>query len=274
MSGRDGEIRGGTERTLFTLKELARHPEGATLDTLARAIGAPKSSVHRALAALVKTGFALRPEPGRYALGTEFVRLAFAHQEARPQARLAEPCLNELVDTFGETAHYAELDGNAIVVYLAKVTPRTNHVQMTSTVGGRNPAYCTGVGKALLASRLATAEDVPAFLASLGPFEPRTPKTLCDPNRLAADLRATQGRGYALDDEESELGINCIAFPVYITSSTIASGAISVAALRHRVAVDELEREAESIREIIHRHLGPVTVPEQRLVLDGSGAPH
>lgn len=260
MGQRNGNIRGGTERTLITLKELARHPEGATLDTLARGVGAPKSSVHRALAALVKTGLAMRPEPGRYALGTEFVRLAYAHQEARPQARVVQPCLNELVDTYGETAHYAELDGNATVVYLAKVTPTNNYVQMTSTVGGRNPAFCTGVGKALLASRFVAAESVPAFLASLGPLEPRTPKTLCDPERLAQDLRATAGRGYALDDEESELGINCIAFPLFMSSPTIASGAISIAALRHRITVDELERGADSIREVIHRHLGLVTV--------------
>jgi DNA-binding IclR family transcriptional regulator len=245
---------------LITLKELARHPHGATLDTLAKAVGTPKSSVHRALAALVKAGFAMRPETGRYALGTEFVRLAYAHQEAHPQARLVQPCLNELVETYGETAHYAELQGTAIVVYLSKVSPTNNHVQMTSTVGGRNPAYCTGVGKALLASRLTAAGDPPTFLATLGPLEPRTPNTLCDPDRLVADLRVTADRGYALDDEENEFGINCIAFPLFMSSPTVASGAISVAALRHRTSIRELERNAESMREIIHRHLGPVTV--------------
>jgi DNA-binding IclR family transcriptional regulator len=252
------DVRGGTERALVTLKELARYPDGATLDTLARDVGAPKSSVHRALAALVKTGLAVRPAPGRYTLGAEFVRLAYAHQEARSQPRLVQPCLQELAETYGETAHYAELQGRE-VVYLAKVSPRNINVQMTSVIGGRNPAYCTGVGKALLASRLERAEDPSAFLARLGPFEARTPKTLADADALAADLRTTSRRGYALDDEESEIGINCIAFPLFLGSPTAASGAISVAALRHRLDLEQLEPRAEEIRAIIHRHLGPVT---------------
>jgi IclR family acetate operon transcriptional repressor len=252
-------VRGGTARALAVLKELARHPGGTTLDALARGIGAPKSSVHRALATLVEADLAVRPRPGQYALGAEFVRLAYAHQEARPEPRLVEPCLQELADTFAETAHYAELEG-VDVVYRGKVSPRNNSVQMSSTVGGRNPAHCTGVGKALLASRLAAVEDPDAFLTGLGPLEARTPKTLADPGRLLADLRVTAQRGYALDDEESELGINCIAFPLFRASPAVASGAISVAALRHRVPLDELERNAEAMREIIHRHLGRVTL--------------
>jgi DNA-binding IclR family transcriptional regulator len=56
------------------------------------------------------------------------------------------------------------------------------------------------------------------------------------------------------------MGINCIAFPLFMSSPRIASGAISIAALRHRITVEELENEAEPIRAIIHRHLGPVTV--------------
>jgi DNA-binding IclR family transcriptional regulator len=251
-------VRGGTARSLAVLKELARHPGGTTLDVLARSLGAPKSSVHRALAALVEADLAVRPRAGQYALGAEFVRLAYAHQEARAEPRLVEPCLQELAETFGETAHYAELEG-VDIVYLGKVSPRNNSVQMTSTVGGRNPAYCTGVGKALLASRLAAVDDVDAFIAGLGALEARTSKTLADRERLVADLSVTAQRGYALDDEESELGINCIAFPLFRASPAVASGAISVAALRHRVPLHELERNAEPMREIIHRHLGRVT---------------
>jgi IclR family acetate operon transcriptional repressor len=259
-SSRDGTdgIRGGTERALVILKELARHPEGVSLDELARAVGTPKSTVHRALSALMKTDLAMRPRPGRYMLGAEFVRLAYAHQEARVEPRVVEPCLRELATVFGETTHYAELDG-AQVVYLAKVDPPDSSVHMTSTIGGRNPAYRTGVGKALLASRLAAADDVAAFLEALGPLERRTPKTLTDPEALLADLRVTAERGYALDDEENELGINCIAVPLFRASPTVASGAISVAALRHRTALEALEQRVGTLREIVRRHLGPVT---------------
>lgn len=250
--------KGGTERALLTLKALAGYPNGASLDTLATAVGAPKSSVHRALAALVKAGLALRPQPGVYMLGTEFVRLAYAHHEARSEPRLVEPCLRRLAERYGEAAHYAELEGRD-VVYLAKVSPLVNVVRMTSTIGGRNPAHSTGVGKALLASRVAAAHDGAAFIASLGRLERRTAKTICDRKVLFADLRATVSRGYALDDEENEIGINCIAFPLFLASPTVASGAISVAALRHRMPLGELEAHAEEMRAIIHDHLGAVT---------------
>ena len=251
-------VAGGTERALAVLKELARHPTGASLEEMSRGLGAPKSSVHRALSLLVKSGLAFRPSAGRYILGPEFIRLAYAFQEAAPEPRLVEPCLQELANTYGETAHYAELTGREIV-YRAKVTPRHGSVQMTSTVGGRNPAYCTGVGKALLASRLHHAEDPEVFLADYGPFERRTERTLTTAAEMATDLRHAHERGFALDDEESERGINCIAFPLFRASPTIASGAISVAALRHRLDLAELEAAAENIRAIIHRHLGHVT---------------
>src|SRR3954451_10170120 len=127
-----GTARGGTERALAVLKALATHPDGVTLDTLARSVGAPKSSVHRALAALVRADLAVHLRPGRYELGAEFVRLAYAHQEARAEPRLVQACLQELADTFGETAHYAEVEG-ADVVYRGKVNPRGASVQMTST---------------------------------------------------------------------------------------------------------------------------------------------
>ncbi len=248
--------RGGTERALMVLKELARHPDGVSLDELAGIVGEPKSSVHRALAALVKAGLASHPRQGRYVLGSEFVRLGHAHAEARREARLLEPCLQELSDTYGETAHYGELEGTEIV-YLAKVVSAGHGVQMTSTIGGRNPAYCTGIGKALLAHQLPALGDR-QLLERFGPLEARTPNTLVEPKRFLADLRATVERGYALDDQENELAINCIAFPLFLDSPSMPSGAVSVSALTHRLPLMSLQRSAAEIREIIERNLGPV----------------
>jgi IclR family transcriptional regulator, acetate operon repressor len=252
------QVANGTERALAVLKELARHPAGIALEDLSRRVDAPKSSVHRALAILIRSELAARPAAGQYILGPEFIRLAYAFQEAGTEPRLVGPCLQELADTYGETAHYAELAGHE-VVYRAKVTPQRGSVHMTSTVGGRNPAYCTGVGKALLASRVADAPDPADLITEFGPFEPRTEHTLVTVPALLADLRATHERGFALDDQESELGINCIAFPLFRSSPTIASGAISVAALRHRMGLEELRSVAEDIRATIHEHLGRVT---------------
>lgn len=112
----------GADRVLALLVELAGHAEGATLDELAEAMGGSKSTIHRALGSLVRSGLADQSGRGRYVLGDEFVRLAMSYQQARPETARVEPVLRELAARFGETAHYAVLDGRD-VVYRAKTDP-------------------------------------------------------------------------------------------------------------------------------------------------------
>src|SRR5437764_6586273 len=112
----------GADRVLAVLKELAAHGDGVTLDELTRAMGSPKPSVHRALAALRRAGFADQDRTGRYLIGDEFLRMAFANHEARPDHVRIRPVLEDLAVRFGETAHFAVLDGHE-VVYRAKVDP-------------------------------------------------------------------------------------------------------------------------------------------------------
>lgn len=248
----------GVERVLVLLKELARHPGGASLDELARAVGLPKSSAHRALATLRRAGLAERHGPGRYRLGLELVRLAFDYYEACDERNLVFPLLQDLVERFQETAHFARLDG-AEIVYIAKVEPVGRHARMSSRVGGRNPAHCTGLGKALLAYALSDAGAVERYVEEHGPLVRRTARTLTSAADLAPELERTRERGYALDAEESEEGIVCIAFPLFLASATTPAGAVSVAAFAHRTPLSTLEARAGEIRSVIRRHLGPVT---------------
>ncbi|HEX2809296.1 MAG TPA: helix-turn-helix domain-containing protein, partial [Kineosporiaceae bacterium] len=139
----------GSDRVLAVLAELGRHPAGIALDELAAAVGSPKPTVHRALASLCRARFANRDGHGHYALGDEILRMAFAHHEARPDHLRVQPLLEELSARYGETTHYAVLDGRS-VVYRSKIDPVVGAVRLTSVVGGRNPAHCTAVGKVLL----------------------------------------------------------------------------------------------------------------------------
>ncbi|HXH97691.1 MAG TPA: IclR family transcriptional regulator [Gaiellaceae bacterium] len=246
------------DRVLAALRCLAEHPKGVALDQLARELELPKSSAHRALATLCRNGFADHDEGGDYRLGLELVRLVFAFHRQLDRPRLVEPVLAALAERFGETAHYAELDG-AEVVYLAKVTPGTGGVQMTSQVGGRNPAHCTGVGKALLAAVLQDREAVDAFVADCGPLVRRTERTIVDAAALDAELETTRARGYALDDEESEPGINCLAFALYLDEPGRPAGAVSVAAVAQRTPLADLVAAAEDVRQLIEARLGTVT---------------
>ncbi|NUT98026.1 MAG: IclR family transcriptional regulator [Saccharothrix sp.] len=243
----------GSDRVLAVLKELARHPEGVGLEELTRVIGSPKPTVHRALGSLRRAGLADQDARGHYVLGDEFLRLAFAHHEARPEHVRVRPVLESLALKFGETAHYAVLDGRE-VVYREKVDPPTGAVRLTSTIGGRNPAHATGVGKLLLAHHLPTRAAVEAWVGT-AVLERRTPRTRCTVDALHQDLVEIRERGYATDDQENETGVNCLALPVYATSPTTPSGALSVSGLTYRTPLSALVDAVGEIRGLLG-HLG------------------
>jgi DNA-binding IclR family transcriptional regulator len=257
----------GVDRVLACLQLLGAEPDGVGLEELARALDSPKSSTHRALAALTRAGFVEQDRDLRYRLGFGFLQLAFSYYERLDRPRLAQPVLAELAEMFGETAHYAELDGDE-VVYLGQARPRGERVQMTARIGGRNPAYCTGVGKALLAHALPDGDAVARFVELHGPLAQRTSKTLTNAGALGDELRATLDRGYALDREESDPGINCIAFPLSLGSAR-PSGAISVAALANRTPLEALINRADEIRRVISSHLGEGAVEPPHAIRAG-----
>lgn len=236
----------GSDRVLALLIELANRPDGASLDELARAVASPKSTVHRALAALTRARLATREGAGRYALGDEFVRLAFTYQDARPEAARIVPALRALADRFGETAHYAILDG-ADVVYRAKVDPPAGAVRLTSTIGGRNPARATAVGKVLLAHLLTDDADVAAW-ARLHPLAPRTPQTLTDDDAFVAEVARARALGYAVDNQENEPGVNCVAIRL---GAPYGEGAVSVSGLAYRTPLRLLEESLDEIRAMV-----------------------
>ncbi|WP_406322457.1 IclR family transcriptional regulator [Streptomyces sp. NBC_00519] len=255
--GADGGRLVGSDRVLAVLKELARYADGVGLEELTRVIGSPKPTVHRALGALRRAGLAAQDTRGRYVLGDEFLRMAFAHHEVRPDHVRVRPVLEALAHRFGETAHYAVLDGRE-VVYRAKVDPPTGAVRLTSAIGGRNPAHATAVGKLLLARQLGSPDEVAAWIGDRPP-ERRTPGTLCTAADLHRELGATRERGYGVDAQENETGVNCLALPVYLTSSTTPSGAVSVSALAYRTPLATLVDALAEIRGL----LGPLGEPHR-----------
>ena len=239
----------GADRVLAVLAELARHPDGVGLEDMTRAMASPKPTVHRALAALRRAGFAAQDGYGRYVLGDEFLRLAFAHHEARPDHVRVQPVLRRLCERYGETAHYATLDGRW-VVYRSKLDPATGAVRLSSVVGGRNPAHTTAVGKLLLSGVLRSEEQVRAWVGD-EPLSTPTPRSIDTPERLWAELVRTRERGYGVDDQESEDGVNCLAVPAYLTSPNVPSGAVSVSGLAYRTPIQRLVDDLPAIRAIV-----------------------
>jgi DNA-binding IclR family transcriptional regulator len=244
----------GADRVLAVLVELAQHPNGVGLDDLARRLQSPKPTVHRALASLRRARLADQVGRGVYRLGDEYLRLAFQHHAARPEGARLEPALRQLAERYGETAHYAELDGTD-VVYRAKVDPPTGSVRLTSQVGGRNPAASTAVGKLVLSRQLRSEADLRAWLGDRT-LAPRTPRTITSIAELWRELVRTRERGYAVDDQENEVGINCVAVPARPDPRRPA-GAVSISALAFRLPLDRLVAEVPRIRSTVDAAIGP-----------------
>jgi IclR family acetate operon transcriptional repressor len=238
----------GADRTLAVLEELARYPDGVSLEEITSALGSPKPTIHRALGVLRRAGFATQVRSGHYVLGDDFLRLAFAHHQARPDYLRIQPTLERLATRFGETVHYTVLDG-ASVVYRAKVDPPEGAIRLTSVVGGRNPAHCTAAGKLLLSYNLHDREDVATWVGDRA-LEKRTDRTPTTVDELHAELERVRACDFSVDDQENERGINCLAVPVFLTGPTTPSGAVSVSALAYRTPLPELIAAIKHIREL------------------------
>lgn len=220
------------ERAVDVLELMADAHRDVGLTELAALSGLPMPTIHRLVRTLVGRGYLRQLPSRRYALGAPLIRLG---ESARgSMAPWARPQLAALVESIGETANMAILDGE-MVVYVAQV-PSQHSMRMFTEVGRRVPAHCSGVGKAVL-SQLPEAE-VRELVTRAG-MPARTPNTITDPDVLAAELALVRARGWAEDDGEAELGVRCFAVPV---PGTPVLTAISVSGPQARVTPDAAER--------------------------------
>jgi IclR family transcriptional regulator, acetate operon repressor len=223
------------ERALELLEALAETGEAKGVSELARATGLPVATIHRLLATMVSRGY-VRQDSGshKYTLGSHLIRLGDA--AARDFGQFARPYLAELMEASGETANLAMLeDGH--VAYVAQVASRHHRVRMFTEVGRRVHPHTSGVGKVVLAFR--PRAEVEALLARTG-LPPRTPRTITDPARFLAELDKVASQGYAIDSGEEEVGVRCLAVPVFGMGGSVA--AMSVSAPEGRLQDRDIER--------------------------------
>ena len=204
----------------------------------------PKATMYRFLQTLTNQGMlAYDPERQSYSLGVRLVRLAHAAWSQSSLAPVARPWIDTLSAAVGETIHLAQMD-QAQVLYVDKRNA-TRAVEMFSQAGKVGPAYCTGVGKAMLAFLPPDMQDRAIERQSFHRF---TPNTLSTPIALLAELQVIRKRGYAFDNEEHEPGIICIALPI-LTQSGRVMGALSVTSTTSRSSLDALAQLAPRITE-------------------------
>lgn len=194
-------------RAFEILEHLADAGGEMSLSELTEVTKLPMPTVHRLVRSLVNEGYVRQAPSRRYALGPQLIRLG--DTASRLLGRWALPHLTELVEVIEETTNMALLDDDE-VVYVAQA-PSKHSMRMFTEVGRRVLPHCTAVGKALLAQL--TPDEADAILARTG-LPAQTPHTITDAGELLAQLEDIRHQGYAMDDGEQEIGVQCIAVPL------------------------------------------------------------
>jgi IclR family pca regulon transcriptional regulator len=196
------------DRGLAVIKAL-NLPAPQTLSDVARTAGLTRASARRALLTLEQLGY-VRQSDGRFSLTSQILELGYAYLSSLTLPDVAGPHLSLLVELVHESSSISILEGNE-VVYVARV-PARRIMSVTISVGTRFPAHETSMGRVLLAG-LSGPER--ARLLDGVSFAARTPRTIFSRDSLEAELDAVAKRGYALVDEELEVGLRSIAAPIH-----------------------------------------------------------
>jgi DNA-binding IclR family transcriptional regulator len=221
------------ERALTVLELLANRRQGLTTSDLSRRAHVPKSTMSYLLRTLVRRGYVRRdPATGYHTLGTRLLTLGGQAMQGMELREVAMPYLRQIVDKTRLGAHLAILDHGA-AVYIERIES-PGFIKMAIWIGRRMPPQITAVGKALICQL--DTHDIREIVAN-NPAPQGTPKSIQSLHRLYEELARTRERGYAIDDEESAMGVRCVAAPV-----TAASGEV-VASLGVSATVSQLHEE-------------------------------
>ncbi|MHA2265574.1 MAG: IclR family transcriptional regulator [Candidatus Thorarchaeota archaeon] len=229
------------EKTIRVLRVLS-DGKPRTLTEISQEVEINTSTTFRLVATLTSHNYLEFDDVlGKYRLGFACFELARAYQVENMLLRVARPEIENLRDSTRETVHLAVLDGLEIV-YLDKLESLHAIGLMSSRVGMRAPAYCTGVGKALLSH--SDPEAILEYMKS-GNLKRFTERTIVDPDELFKHLEEIRRRGYALDEGEHEDEVRCVAAPILNPSREVIA-AVSVAGPRNRL--DPVDQNDELIQ--------------------------
>jgi DNA-binding IclR family transcriptional regulator len=220
------------ERVSTILDVLAKSSKGISLGALSEKVQLPKGTTHRLLSSLMYFDFVRQnPETRNYSLGFKLVELGSSLLDQINLRKEAEPFLTALSQRTKETGYLAILDRTE-VVYIEKIEAEDDSIGLraSSKVGQRNAANSCSLGKVLLAQL--PEEELNDLIEEMG-FVQKTENTITDPLQLKDHLKVVRARGYAVDDEESERGIRCVAAPIRNEIGlTVAAVSISGPAIR------------------------------------------
>jgi DNA-binding IclR family transcriptional regulator len=221
-------------RTLDILEYLSKNEE-ASLTQIHQDLNLAKSTSYGILLTLEDRGYIRKGISGKYQLGLKLYELGVKARERIDYVKEAYPILKELAEKTGLTCNFGVLDGD-VAVYLEKIDA-PSPIRLNSWKGKRMPLHCTALGKALLAF-----QNLPETIEILERLEltKLTNRTITDKDTLLSQLLKIKKDGYAIDDQENEIDITCIAVPVFDQTNK-AVGAISLSGLASRMTPEKIQ---------------------------------
>lgn len=231
------------DRALDIIEVLSQENDGLGVTEIASRIGLPKSTAHRIIATMAERGYLSRTDKGVYKIGLKLIEAVSCYINSLELQTEARPYVAQITAELGLTSHLGVLDGDQ-VVYIEKMDVFSN-VRMYSQIGVRVHSYSCSLGKCLLSNY--SSQQVRKIMANCS-FIRFTKKTLGSVDELIADLDKVRSRGWAIDDEEAEIGHRCIGAPIYdyrgdIIAAISASGPTSI------LTEDRIESVAQYVRK-------------------------
>ena len=227
------------ERALDILEMLGNHPGGIQVKDLSQELALNKSTVSRMLHTLGERGYVQKKEDGSYRLGIKIVELCSLHLNSLQLKTEALPAMEQLRNQTGLIIHLGALDDGEIV-YLEKLTSYAN-IRMYSQIGKRAYLHSTGMGRAILSAM--TNKEVLKIVKEKG-MPAITEKTCVKEEELLKQLEQVRQRGYAIDDEENEIGMRCVAAPIFDYRGDVIA-AVSATGFLEMLPYERIEEVAE-----------------------------
>ena len=230
---RDRNLVGGFMKGLRIIEAFDTDHPRLTIADVARATDMDRATCRRLLLTLISLGYA-ELEGAHFRLSPRILRLGHAYLHSASLPNVAQPLLDQLSRDTGESCSVSVLDGPSIV-YVARAS-RQRVMSVNLNVGSRLPAYCSSMGRVLLAF-LPPAEA--RLLLEASDLRPLTSKTIVSLDQLMEELASVRIQKFAIVDEELELGLRSIAVPIWNSKGKVVA-ALNIGAQAARVSVEEM----------------------------------
>jgi DNA-binding IclR family transcriptional regulator len=232
-------------KVLDILEFLGRQNRALGLRELSELLNIPKATLFRYLVTLEGRGYVIKsPESGAYTLGWKILELSNLALGRLTVHEVALPFMRELLDRFQETVNLGVLEENAVVY--VEILESLQAFRTAARVGGRDYPHATSIGKAMLA--FLSEKEVERIADATG-LRKRTEKTISSLSRLKAELAVVRQRGYAVDNEETEIGACCVGAPIFDHRGEVIA-ALSISGAAFRFSTEKCEETAAVLVEV------------------------